>query len=434
MIYDDVTELIGNTPLLRLNPAVHGLPGVDLYAKLESHNPFGSVKDRVAWGMARELLPHAVENGMTLVEASSGNTAKALRVIAAMHGLDLRAYTNRVKVGEVRDLLTLLGTDVRELPGLSECPDPTAPDDVFSTIAKLMASAPGEYLHLSQYTNERNVEAHYAGTGREIRDDLGHVDYLFGGLGTTGSTRGAAACLREVNPGLRTIGVVSARGDFIPGIRSESELWEVGLFRPDLYDDIRAVESADAIEATLALALRYGVLAGPTSGATYAAALDVLRDAGPCTAVIIVCDRVEPYLSYLRKRRPDLFGRPPESRPPAGDVPRLSPAELAARRDALIVDVRGGTGYRIGHVPGSINIRDDQLEELLAQGSPFPAGATVVLVCPAGERSVRLAALARRHGTDALSLDGGIVAWRDAGLPLESGPVPAARAYQSTGR
>jgi cysteine synthase/rhodanese-related sulfurtransferase len=427
MIYEDVTELIGNTPLLRLRPSVHGLPDVDLYAKLESHNPFGSVKDRVAWGMLREALPRAVAEGTTLVEASSGNTAKALRMLAGMHGLGLRAYTNRVKVGEVRDLLTLLGTDVRELPGLSECPDPTAPDDVFSTIAKLMAASPGDYLHLSQYTSERNIEAHYLGTGREIRDDLGHVDYLFGGLGTTGSTRGAATCLREVNPGLRTVGVVADRTDFIPGIRSENELWEVGLFQPDFYDDIRPVSSAAAISSCLELARGYGILAGPTSGATYAAALDVLRDrpggAAPVTAVIIVCDRIEPYLSYLRKRRPDLFGRPPESRPSAGDVvavPRWTPARLRESRDAVIVDTRGGMAYRIGHVPGSLNIRDDQLEDLLAQGSPFPAGATVVLVCPVGERSAQLAALARRHGQDAVSLDGGVVAWRDAGLPLET--------------
>src|ERR1700760_4609619 len=125
MLVNDVTELIGNTPLVRLDPAVHGLSGVDLYAKLESANPFGSVKDRVAWGMLREILPEAVASGQTLVEASSGNTAKALQTLAAMHGISLRAYTNRVKVGEVRDVLQLLGPDVRELPGLSECPDPT---------------------------------------------------------------------------------------------------------------------------------------------------------------------------------------------------------------------------------------------------------------------------------------------------------------------
>jgi cysteine synthase/rhodanese-related sulfurtransferase len=431
VLYDHITQLIGGTPLLRLDPAVHGLTGVHLYAKLESWNPFGSVKDRVAWGMISDELPEIVRRGQTIVEASSGNTAKALQVLAAMHGLGVRAFTNRVKVGEVRDVLQLLGTDVQELPGLSECPDPTAPNDVFSTIEKLMAAAPGVYVHPSQYTNERNVEAHHRGTGREIHDDLGRVDYLFGGLGTTGSTRGAATYLQQRNPALRTVGVVSSRADFIPGIRSETELWDVGLFQPDFYAEIVAVDADAAIDATLLLATRYGVLAGPTSGATYAAALDVLRrrppGEGPVTAVLIVCDRIESYLSYFRKRRPDLFGGPAARYRPTDDdlaaVPQMTPGELAARTgNPLVVDTRGGMAYRIGHVPGSINIRDDQLEDLLAQGSPFPPALRVVFVCPIGERSTRLAALARHAGQDACGLAGGIVAWRDAGHPLEVSP------------
>jgi cysteine synthase len=315
--------------------------------------------------MIKSDLPDMVRRGQTMVEASSGNTAKAMQVLAAMHGLGVRAFTNRVKVGEVRDMLHLLGTDVQELPGLSECPDPTAPNDVFTTIEKLMAAAPGAYVHPSQYTNERNVEAHYQGTGREIHDDLGRVDYLFGGLGTTGSTRGAATYLQEQNRALRTVGVVSSRADFIPGIRSETELSDVGLFQPEFYAEIVPVDSGVAVDATLELATRYGVLAGPTSGATYAAALDVLRrrppGEGPITAVLIVCDRLESYVSYFRKRRPDLFDRTaglyrPTDRDLAA-VPQLTPDNLANRvDDLLVIDTRGGMAYRIGHVPGSINI------------------------------------------------------------------------------
>lgn len=433
MLYQHITELIGNTPLLRLDPAGHGLAGVDLYAKLESANPFGSVKDRIAWAMARDDLPRLAERGQALVEASSGNTAKALQVLAALHGSRVRAYTNRVKIDEVRDLLQVLGAEVHELPGLSECPDPTAPDDVFTTIERLQAAEPGAWVHPSQYTNERNVEAHYRDTGREIHDDLGHVDYLVGGLGTTGSTRGAATYLREHNPGLRTVGVVASRAGFIPGIRSETELWDVGLFQPDFYADIVAIDPVTAVDAALHLATRHGVLAGPTSGATYAAALDVLarRPPGPdrIVAVIIVCDRLEPYLSYLRHHRPELFGRSAgRYRPTASElaaVPQVEPQDLAARREGtLVVDTRGGMAYRIGHVPGSVNIRDDQLEDLLGQGSPFPPGLRVVFACPVGERSTRLAALARHTGQEAAGLAGGIVAWRDAGLPLETTQRP----------
>jgi cysteine synthase B len=434
MLYHDITELIGGTPLLQLDSRVHALDHVELYAKLEMFNPFGSVKDRVAWGMVKDDLDEIVHKGQTLVEASSGNTAKALQVLAATRGSRLKAFTNRVKVSEVRDVLHLLGTEVQELPGLSECPDPTAPNDVFSTIENVMASDPGAYYHASQYTNHKNVDTHYRGTGKEIYDDIGPVDYLFGGLGTTGSTRGAATYLKEHNPGLQTIGVVSSRSDFIPGIRSVAELWDVGLFQQDFYAEIVPVDSAVAIDATLELATGYGVLAGPTSGATYAAAVDLLRRrAGsadrPVKAVIIVCDRLESYISYFRKRRPDLFGRSRgtsvrDLTPEAVErTPEISPDELDAldgHSHVLKIDTRGGMAYRIGHVPGSINIRDDYLDDMLSQGLPFPGSMRLIFICPVGEQSKRLAAFTRQAGFDAVSLAGGIVAWRDAGKKLES--------------
>jgi cysteine synthase/rhodanese-related sulfurtransferase len=438
MLYQHITELIGNTPLLRLEPARHGIEAIDLYVKLEFCNPFGSVKDRIAWGMIRDDLGEIIDRGQTLVEASSGNTAKALQVLAAMHGLRLRALTNRAKVAEVRDMLELLGVELEELPGLSECPDPTVPDDVFSTIEKMMAERPGEFYHPSQYTNLANVRTHHDTTGQEIAADLGEVDFLFGGLGTTGSTRGAATFLQAANPGLKTIGVVSTREDFIPGIRSEAELWDVGLFDPGFYAQIMPVRSADAIDATLELAVRHGVLAGPTTGATYWAARQYLRrqpvPAGPPRrAVIIACDRLEPYLSYVRKRRPDLFGQARRATP--GDVPdelvaavpELSVTALAGMIPdpaLLCIDTRGSMAYRIGHLPGSVNIPDDYLEDMLRHGCPFPGSRTIVFVCAVGEYSRRLAAFLRQAGHDAASLAGGVVAWRDAGLPLESGLSP----------
>ncbi|MFC6010545.1 pyridoxal-phosphate dependent enzyme [Nocardia lasii] len=436
MVYTHITELIGNTPLLRLDPAVHGLVGVDLYAKLESHNPFGSVKDRVAWAMIRDDLDRVAAGGQSFIEASSGNTAKALRVLGGLHGIGLRAVTNRIRVSEVRQLLHLLGTDIVELPGLSECPDPQAADDVSAVIDQTIGQAPDRWYHPSQYTNERNIEAHRDGTGTEIAADLAAagitaLDYLIGGLGTTGSTRGTATALRAHHPALRTVGVVSDRFDFIPGIRSEREMWEVGLFQPDFYDEIVTVDSAAAIEATLDLVRGYGVLAGPTSGAGYVAALRTLAAAPrpenrPLVAVLIVCDRLEPYLSYVAQRRPDLVGAPPGPPPPGPDdaAPTLTPdalAELDRTARPTIVDTRGAMAYRVGHVPGALNIRDDHLDDMLTQGMPFPKSRPVVFVCPVGEASLRFAALAHRAGYDAFSLAGGIVAWRDGGHPLERG-------------
>jgi cysteine synthase/rhodanese-related sulfurtransferase len=434
VLYDHITELIGNTPLLRLDPARHGIEGTELYAKLEFCNPFGSVKDRIAWGMIRDDLPAITRRGQTLIEASSGNTAKALQVLAAIHGLRLRVLTNRVKVAGLRDMLELLGGELQEMPGLSECPDPTVPDDVFSAIEKLMTASPGQYYHTSQYTNPDNVRTHHDTTGREIADDIGTADFLFGGLGTTGSTRGAATFLQAANPCLQTIGIVSTSEDFIPGIRSQAEMWDVGLFEPGFYTHIMPVRATDAIDATVELARGHGVLAGPTTGATYWAARQYLNShpapAGtPRRAVIIACDRLEPYLSYIRQRRPDLFGhtrRPAPADLTAADLagtPQMSSSELAAASGdpaILCVDTRGSMAYRAGHIPGSVNIRDDYLEDMLRHGSPFPATRKIVLICPVGEYSRRLAAFLTRAGHNTASLTGGITAWRDAGLPLET--------------
>lgn len=422
-VYDDITGLIGNTPLLRLDPARHGVEGVDIYAKLEFYNPFGSVKDRIAWGMLKPHLAEIEGGAKTLIEASSGNTAKALHILAGLHGSGLLALSNRTKVGEVRDVLRLVGAALEELPGLSECPDPTVPDDAFSVIERRMAEKPGHFLHLSQYTNHDNVQTHVESTGQEILADLGPVDHLFGGLGTSGSTRGTAQALRVEVPDLHAVGVVSAADDFIPGIRSEAEMWEVGLFRPELYQEIAAVRSADAIDGMLSLVKDFGVMGGPTAGAAYVAARRHLLacESRPRTAVIMICDRLEWYLSYLRVRRPEIFGgvqAPVQDRP----GPMIAPAELSGRLgevNVLVVDTRGALAYRIGHLPGAVNLRDDLLDEMLAQGNPFPTGKTVVLACPVGEYARRAAGVLTRSGVDALALEGGVRAWRDAGLPLE---------------
>ncbi|MFE6507664.1 pyridoxal-phosphate dependent enzyme [Nocardioides sp. NPDC057767] len=422
MRYDSVLDMIGDTPLLRLDPAAHEVPGAEIFLKLESANPFGSVKDRVAWGLLRDHIGAIAEGDRVVVEASSGNTAKALQIITSMHGVRFRAFTNRVRVREVREMLSLLGAEVTEMPGLSECPDPTAPNDVFSVIGDLMEGEPGRYHHTSQYTNEDNLRAHYEQTGREIFRDAGPVDLLVGGLGTTGSTRGAATYLREQNPQTAVVGVVAAEGDFIPGIRSAAEMWEVGLFEPDFYDAIAAVDSADAISASLELATRHGVLAGPTTGAAYAAARERLLSGpgGPVTAVVIACDRMEPYLSYYRHRRPDLFGAPRSATEEA--APSVTPEEMeawgAAGEHVVVVDVRTALAFQAGHLPGAINLRDDLLEQVMEAGTPFSEASRVVFVCPTGDRSARFAARAAATGCRAYNLEGGVLAWRDSGRPL----------------
>ncbi|MGW1376027.1 pyridoxal-phosphate dependent enzyme [Streptomyces sp. NPDC002446] len=436
MRYDSITDAIGDTPLVRIDPAVHGLRHIDLYAKLEMLNPFGSVKDRAAWNMARPGLAAAVRDGATVIELSSGNTAKALAVIAGMHGLPFKSVTNRMRVPEIKELLLLLGAEIEELPGQTECLDPTNTEDPLTLFHQELSRPDSASLHTDQYFNALNTEAHTAGTGPEIVADLdGRApDWFIACVGTAGSSTGVARALRAHDPAVRVVGLVGHKSDFIPGIRNIDEVHEVGLFDPATYDTIEAVGADEAIEGMLTLIRRCGLLAGPTGGAAYHGAIRHLSavDAdltGRHTAVFIVCDRVESYLSYVRERRPELLGRPPAK----NSVATLTAAETAAAAvidtaDAqkwiaaerpLVVDLRGPFAYAALHIEGSVNIVDELFEELLRGGLPFSKRQPVLLACPVGEKSLRYAALLTRMGhPDVRSLAGGIIAWRDAGAPL----------------
>ncbi|KUL37892.1 pyridoxal-5'-phosphate-dependent protein subunit beta [Streptomyces sp. NRRL F-4489] len=445
MRYDSITEAIGNTPLVRIDPAVHGLRHIDLYAKLELLNPFGSVKDRAAWNMARPGLPAAVAHGSQVVELSSGNTAKALAVIAGMHGLPFKSVTNRMRIPEIKDLLLLLGADIEELPGQSECLDPTNTEDPLTLFHRELTGPGSDYLHTDQYFNPRNTEAHTTGTGPEIVKDLdGRApDWFIACVGTAGSSTGVARVLREHDQRVRVVGLVAAKSDFIPGIRTLDEVHEVGLFDPATYDTVAAVSSDEAIEGMLTLARRCGILAGPTGGAAYHGTVRHLRplddeltehhEAGEevarQSAVFIVCDRIESYLSYTKRRRPDLFRQPPRRNALAD----LTDAEIAAapavdtqdarkwieRDRPLVVDLRSPFAYAALHIEGAINIVDELFDELVRGGLPFSTRQPVLLVCPVGEQSARYAALLTRMGhPDVRSLAGGVIAWRDAGAPL----------------
>lgn len=434
MIADRITDLIGNTPLLRIAPEVHGLQNIDLYAKLEMLNPFGSVKDRIAWAMIRDRVEEIAASGQTILENSSGNTAKALQAIAGTYGISTKLVTALAKVREPKDVIRLLGAEIEEVQGGSECFDPNDPNDPQYLIARAVADSGGRMVFPSQFTNPRNPDAHYDTTGVEILNDLGRVDYFIGGLGTAGSTMGAGRRLREANPDLACIGVTATRHDFIPGIRSMDQMWESQLFEKEHYAAFVPMSSGEAVDDMMVLVRRCGILCGPTSGASYGGALRYLREVDATlterkTAVFIVCDRLEWYMSYIRERRPALFG---EKVKPGSlayfterwdgtgpEVGLLAARDWVKRHDPLVVDTRSNLAFRTMAIPGAINIPLEALEVMADNGRPFPAERKVLLICAVGDKTRRYAAYLRHRGCDAWSLEAGMLGWRSEGLPLE---------------
>lgn len=434
MLLNSITEYIGNTPLVRVPKELTGLKNVNLFVKCELYNPFGSLKDRASFSMLKNELERLKKDDITVIESSSGNTAKALQILCSMNGIKFKTVTNRIKVPETKKILKVVGAEIEELPGLSECPDPTDPNDPVAYIERIVASEPNKYYHINQYTNLLNPNIHYKHTGPEIYEDLKKVDYFFGTLGTTGSSRGTIEFLLEKNPNLKKVGIIADKGDNIPGIRNKDEMYEVGIFSKDLYDDIEVVNSNEAIEQMLVLIRKMGILGGPTSGACFYGALKHLKKidetlTNEINAVFIACDRMEWYLSYIEKRRPDIFDESikresirtltSEDYKFAKIVPIDEVTDFIEENSPIIIDLRGNLAYKNSHIKGAINITDAYFEDIVDNGIPFSKSSIVLLVCAVGDKSRSFSALLNKKGLKVYSLEGGMVEYRDEGLPLE---------------
>jgi len=429
-VYNDISELVGDTPLVKISEEVHGLEKIELYAKLEYYSPFGSLKDRPAKNM---LQPHKKElknKNKTVLEASSGNTAKALCGLAGKEGLDFKTVTNRIKYPEVRQILQVMGAEIEELPGLSDCPDPNDPDDFTKVAENMEEKEPEKYHYTDQYFSDLNWKSHYNGTGKEISEDLDSVDYLIGTLGTCGSTYGAGKRLKEEHDA-EIIGTVADAGQHVPGGRNINELWEVGIFDKEFYLDIVPGTTEDSIDAMKTLNRRCGVLAGPTTGLNFEAGVRKLKelqenipDGEKRKAVFIACDRMEWYMSFIEKYSPETFSSNTDKRETVESLTEeevekaetLKPKQLSKiieEENPQIFDVRGQFAYTVGHVPGAVHILGEVFAQIIEEGKSFSQDETIVITCTKGEVSKKYARFLQKQGYEAYSLEGGIQNWKN---------------------
>lgn len=421
MILTNIADLIGNTPLFEIEKEIHGLKNVKLYAKLELFNPYGSLKDRVA----KNILELDKAQGRVVVESSSGNTAKALAALCSVNNLRFETITNRVKQREVRQILQAMGTIIEELPGFSECPDPNDPNDPLQVIEKKMQAEPDKYFHTNQYFNELNIKAHNQ-SGLEIVQDLEKIDYFFGFLGTCGSTRGIGEVLKEKRNS-QVIGVVTQEGEYVPGGRTENELYETGFYEPSFYDSIVKGSIQEAIDGMLVLNRKCGIPCGPTAGLSYIAVQKYLsemkfKDGEEISVVFIVCDRIEAYMSYLEKHRPSIFSNSLEtiqnnsieSQITHEDVMQASEIEYEEIDfdNSMIIDIRSNFSFNMGTLENAINIPPHMFDEFILQKNALPKNKDIILVCPIGNISKKYVAYLELNGFDAYSLRGGFLEYK----------------------
>jgi cysteine synthase len=288
--YGDIVQSIGNTPLVelkRLSPK----PGVRIYAKLESYNPTGSVKDRVARSMIEDAESHgAIQPGQTILEPTSGNTGISLGMICSRKGYPLKVVMPDNVTAERTQLLRMYGADIVYSPGEQGSNGAVA-------LALEMAESDSRYYMPYQYGNEANPLAHYHGTAVEILEELDDVAAFVGGLGTGGTLMGNARRLKEENPDTKIVAAEPLQGELVQGLRSLEDGYIPPIIDLSLLDRKIFVSNRDAVIWTRKLLAEEGVFVGVSSGAIASIAVRVASELDEGNVVFLAPDDGWKYLS-----------------------------------------------------------------------------------------------------------------------------------------
>jgi cysteine synthase B len=290
--YSDLVQAIGNTPLVelrRLSPK----PGVRIWAKLESFNPTGSVKDRVARALIEDAEEKgAIGPGMTILEPTSGNTGISLAMICSRKGYRLKVVMPDNVTPERTQLLKMYGAEIVYSPGDQGSNGAVA-------MALKMAEDDASYYMPYQYGNLANPRAHYEGTAPEILDELdGRVDAFVAGLGTGGTLMGNGRRFKEeLGDAVKIVAAEPMQGEPVQGLRSLEDGFIPPIIDLSVLDRKIFVTNRDAIIWTRKLLDEEGLFAGVSSGAIASIAVRIANEMDEGNVVFIVCDDGWKYLS-----------------------------------------------------------------------------------------------------------------------------------------
>lgn len=294
MLYQNIIDLIGNTPIVKLN----NLGNKNIYLKLEKQNPAGSIKDRAVYHMIEGLENQGkLVKGDVLVEASSGNTGIALAMIGKIKGYEVIIVMPETMSIERRTLMSAYGAKLiltsgdKGMGGAIE-------------VANQLLEENSNYKSLSQFDNIDNINGHYKTTGAEIYKDVPDVDIFICGVGTGGTISGVAKYLKEKNPNIKIVAIEPKNSPKISkGISGKHKIQGIGAgfipknYNDNLVDEVIVIDDDEAFEAVRLLAEQEGILVGISSGANVYGALLMSKLYPDKKIVTVAPDGVEKYMS-----------------------------------------------------------------------------------------------------------------------------------------
>ncbi|HEU5002426.1 MAG TPA: cysteine synthase [Actinomycetota bacterium] len=290
MRFDDISGLVGNTPLVGL-PSMSPKPGVRIWAKLEGQNPTGSLKDRIA----RAMLDAAEASGeltpeRRLLEPTSGNTGISLAFLARRRGYPLMCVMPETASAERRDLIAAYGAQIKLTDG-------EYGSNGAIRVAEQMAADDPTFLMLYQYGNPANPGAHYATTAPEIVRDCPQITHFVAGLGTGGTLTGVGRYLKEHRPEVQVVAAEPQQGDLVYGLRSMADGFIPPVFDEKMLDRRFKVNAEDSVRLTRRVLAQEGIFCGISAGATVHVARRVAMGIDEGDIVCLFADGGWKYLS-----------------------------------------------------------------------------------------------------------------------------------------
>lgn len=290
-VASDIAELVGRTPLVRINHLFNSNNQVSLYAKLERCNPGGSVKDRIA----KYMIEYAERDGVLnkdkiVLEPSSGNTGIGLAMICAVKGYRCVIVMPETMSIERRKILLAFGAKIVLSPGSKGM-------DGAEDLAQEMAKDP-KYFRPNQFSNKYNILAHYETTGKEVWEATkGKITHFVGGLGTTGTIMGVSKYLQEKNPDVKIVAVSPNPGSKIQGLKNMETQYVPDIYDESVHHEKIFVTDENAFETSRLLTLQEGIFCGISSGAAMHGALQVAQRISQGVVVVVLPDGGEKYIS-----------------------------------------------------------------------------------------------------------------------------------------